>query len=254
MARRAPRVCGHAPLRAGRAGCLRSIWQPGRCGAATPRRLTKGDAQVARHYSEVDQLCGHPDGPQGFAVLPQVLPAPTQRRAAASAGQPAGTCRQPGAQTAGQRHGRGTRMGSDSLCGGRGAAGAAGPCLGAGCGPACGLAWLARGGSPVLDQGGCHWPLLHHPLHQIQCWEVEEGMAAGWHAFAEAPSGCHPWEPRPPPRERHTAAVSRAARRRRPRGVCGQPQCRAAVCTDGGGLRWGGGAGSCGALTGWPGR
>jgi hypothetical protein len=126
--------------------------------------------------------------------------------------------------------------------------------------PAWGLAvgrpvgWLARGGTPVLDQGGCHWPLLHHPLHQIQCWEVEEGMAAGWHAFAEAPSGCHPWEPRPPPRERHTAAVSRAARRRRPRGVCGQPQCRAAVCTDGGGLRWGGGAGSCGALTGWPGR
>jgi hypothetical protein len=34
--------------------------------------LTEGDAQVAWHHGKVDQLCWDPDGPQGFAVLPQL--------------------------------------------------------------------------------------------------------------------------------------------------------------------------------------
>jgi hypothetical protein len=46
--------------------------------AAAPRTagplLTKGDAQVAWHHTEVDQLCRHPDGPQRLAVVPQLLP------------------------------------------------------------------------------------------------------------------------------------------------------------------------------------
>ncbi len=34
--------------------------------------LTEGDAQVAWHHREVDQLCWDPDGPQGLAVVPQL--------------------------------------------------------------------------------------------------------------------------------------------------------------------------------------
>jgi hypothetical protein len=36
--------------------------------------LTKGDAQVAWHHTEVDQLCRHPDHPEGLAVVPQLRP------------------------------------------------------------------------------------------------------------------------------------------------------------------------------------
>lgn len=36
--------------------------------------LTKGDAQVAWHHTEVDQLSRHPDQPQGLAVVPQLRP------------------------------------------------------------------------------------------------------------------------------------------------------------------------------------
>lgn len=43
-------------------------------GSADGWSLTKGDAQVARHDTEVDQLCRHPDGPQRLAVVPQLGP------------------------------------------------------------------------------------------------------------------------------------------------------------------------------------
>jgi len=35
---------------------------------------TKGNAEVAWHHAEVDQLCWDPNGPQCLAVVPQLSP------------------------------------------------------------------------------------------------------------------------------------------------------------------------------------